>query len=224
VFFKTIALKTLASVSAASLMAVASASAQNPYAQPDGDWISITGEVASVGEGAFMLDYGEGVVTVEMDDWDWYDEASRLVSGEQVTVYGAIDDDLFEVTSIEANSVYVFDRNTYFYANDADEEDAYYVAYPFPVTVADGGWVSVSGSVKSINGREFIVDTGLYEIQVDTDTLAYNPLDDFGYQQIDQGDVVTVSGELDEGFFERREILASSITTGVRDETRKFTQ
>jgi len=64
-----------------------------------------------------------------MDDWDWFDEASRLNAGEKVTVYGRIDDGLYETRTIEADSVYVYERNTYYYANDADEE-SYYYTYP----------------------------------------------------------------------------------------------
>ncbi|MGM0425831.1 MAG: hypothetical protein ACQEQ7_01185 [Thermodesulfobacteriota bacterium] len=75
-----------------------------------------------VQEDSFTLDYGEGTVLVEMDDWDWYDEEGTVLEGDKVTVYGKIDDDLYEATSIEASSVYVENLGTYFYASSADEE------------------------------------------------------------------------------------------------------
>jgi hypothetical protein len=57
-----------------------------------------------------------------MDDWDWYAEGKNLIDGDKVTVYGRIDDDFFETTSIEASSVYVESLGSYFYASAADEE------------------------------------------------------------------------------------------------------
>ncbi len=61
----------------------------------------------------FRLDYGEGLIAVEMDDWDWYDEANPIKPGDRVNVYGRIDADLHQKRTIEADSVCVFDRNTY---------------------------------------------------------------------------------------------------------------
>lgn len=61
------------------------------------------------------------LITVEMDDWDWYAEGAALSEGDRVTVYGFIDDDFYELRSIEASSVYVDDFNTFFYASGLDE-------------------------------------------------------------------------------------------------------
>jgi len=93
-----------------------------PYEQPDDAFVTLSGQVKSTGNGEFALDYGEGSIRVEMDDWDRYDEARPLSEGDQVTVYGRIDDDFFEATTIEAGAVYVAGLNSYFYASSADEE------------------------------------------------------------------------------------------------------
>lgn len=198
----------------------------NPYKMKytDNDWISITGDVQSTTTEAFTLDFGQGLITVEMDDWDWYDEADLLKVGEKVTVYGRIDDGLYETRKIEANSVYAHDRNTYFYANDADEEGDYmfYTYYTaFPVTVPDGTWMSASGTIKEINGRELTLDIGTRNIIIDTDEMSYNPLDDVGYQKIDKGDRIYVSGKLDIDFFEHDEIKALIINNLEKDKTKK---
>lgn len=218
----------LLSMVAWGLIAFSSAPAMsaNPYKMKytDNDWITITGDVVSTSEDAFTLDFDDGLVTVEMDDWDWFNEASLLKKGEKVTVYGRIDDGLYEAKTIEADSVYAHDRNTYFYASDADEEgDALYYSYyyTYPVEIPDGTWMSVSGIVKDIDGRELTLDTGLREVRIDTDEMAYNPLDDKGYQQIDEGDRIYVSGELDIGFFEANEIKAHTITSLTKDRTKK---
>jgi uncharacterized protein YdeI (BOF family) len=93
------------------------AMAEDPYAKPDDTWISISGTVDTVRPDSFTLDYGKGVITVEMDDGDRDADAYKLLKGDKATVNGKIDDDLFETRSIEAGSVYVESLDTYFYAS-----------------------------------------------------------------------------------------------------------
>ncbi|MFO7726270.1 MAG: NirD/YgiW/YdeI family stress tolerance protein, partial [Oceanipulchritudo sp.] len=101
----------------ASLGLALPANAQDPYDQPDDTYISLSGTVSSSYDDSFVLDYGEGLVTVEMDDWDWYNDAYGIIEEDDVTVYGYVDDDLYETTTIEVSSVWVEDLNTYFYAS-----------------------------------------------------------------------------------------------------------
>lgn len=186
---------------------------EDPYLQSDETWISISGTVVEAMADEFELDYGEATVTVEMDDWDWYNENIEMIEGDKVTVYGEIDDDLYETTSIEASSVYVENMGTYFYASAADEEyedDYDYWVISTPIVA---GETVVRGTVTSVEGRELTIDTGVRELTVDTGEMAYNPLDDKGYQQVDVGDYVSVSGNIDEGLFEDREIEADSVIT-----------
>ncbi|HKK18101.1 MAG TPA: hypothetical protein VJ952_05410 [Opitutales bacterium] len=193
----------------AGLAFALTASAQNPYAKADGSYISLSGTVVSSDADSFVLDYGEGLVTVEMDDWDWYGDAWGIIADDDVTVYGYVDDDFYETTSIEASSVWVEDLNTYFYASGADEEGSpvtpvYYTTwYDYDYTV--------TGNVTSVTGREFTVDTGTRKVSVDTWQLGYNPLDDQGYLKIEKGDKVTVYGDLDLSVFDEREISAEAI-------------
>ena len=69
---------------------------KNPYAMADGTWITISGEVGAVDPDHFTLDYGDGLVVVEMDDGDRDADAYKLLQGDKVTVAGRIDDDFFE--------------------------------------------------------------------------------------------------------------------------------
>jgi hypothetical protein len=197
------------------------ADAKNPYSEnyTNKDNIAITGEIASVSPEQFTIDYGDGLITVEMDDWDWFDEATRFAPGEKVTVYGNIDDEIYELRTIEASSVYAYNRNTFYYANDADEED-YYTYNLYPNTAMDGSYISVSGMVTEIDDREITLDTGVSEITIDTDEMAYNPLDNVGYQQVDIGDQLFITGELDVNFFDENEIEASFITSLNKDRTK----
>lgn len=186
------------------------ASAQDPYEKADDSYISLSGTVVTSDADSFILDYGEGLITVEMDDWDWYGDAYGILADDDVTVYGYVDDDFFETTTIEASSVWVEDLNTYFYASGADEEGAA-EGYPYVTTVWYDYDYTVTGKVTSVTGREFTVDTGNRKISVDTWQLGYNPLDDQGFLKIEKGDRVTVYGDLDLSVFDERELSAEAI-------------
>lgn len=183
-------------------------SPENPYARADDTWISISGSVKSVTADSFTLDYGDGIVTVEMDDGDRDADGYKLLEGDKVTVNGRIDDDFYETTKIEASSVYVEKLGTYFYASAADEEDYFHYSIATPVVIAD---TVLQGRVTEVGGGEFTVDTGLRELTVEVDEMAYDPLDDEGYQKIQKGDRVRVHGRMDTDLFEGRELEASSV-------------
>ena len=195
----------------------AAAAAENPapYAQPDDTWISISGTIASPTADSFYLDYGDGTITVEMDDWDRFGDAHGLMDGDKVTVYGEIDDGLYEATTIEASSVYVQNLNTYFHADSADEEGDISLLWNVPVPVIETAATNVRGTVSSVDPttRTFTLDTGNQMLTVDTWGLGYNPLDEYGYQRIQTGDVVSVTGTIDADFFEGRELEAESVIT-----------
>lgn len=185
--------------------------AQNPETQPDDSWISLSGTATEALADSFTLDYGEGTVTVEMDElgWDWYDTNFQFIEGDEVTVYGEVDDDLYETATIEASSVYDKTLNTYYYADSVDEGDGLYT-WNLDDDLND---VTIRGTVTSVNGREFTIDRGVQEMTVDTIAMTYNPVDDEGFQQIDVGDRVSVNGEIDADVFENRELMADWIIT-----------
>ena len=195
--------------------AVQATDVDNPYLKADDSWISISGTVDTVMPDRFVLDYGEGVITVEMDDWDNDADAYKVVKGDEVTVYGAIDDDLFETTTIEASSVYVDGLNTYFYASAADEEDAF-VTITTPVVHAS---TVAQGTVTDVSDDQFTVDAGIKDFVVDVSTMSYDPLDDTGFQKIDVGDRVSVSGDMTEAFFDQRTLMAESVIELSHDDS-----
>jgi uncharacterized protein YdeI (BOF family) len=197
---------TFASFTLFALPAVA----VNPYAMEDNSWISINGEVTSVTADAFELDYGDGQITVEMDDGDRDADGYKLMMGDEVRVSGMIDDDFYDLTTIEASSVYVKNIDTYFYASAMDEEDIGYTIISPSVTDT-----VVQGTITSVdvNGEQFTLDSGLQELTVEVDELTYNPLDDEGFQQLDVGDRVSVQGSIDHDFFAGRVFEANYVTT-----------
>lgn len=212
---KTLTGSVLACALAAVTTHAATAQAQKPYLQPDDTWMSLSGRVAAVSADAFMLDYGDGLVTVEMDDGDRDADGYKLLEGDRVTVNGVIDDDFFETTTIEASSVYVEKLNTYFFASAVDEE-----APPVPASA----WYDVAvmpeqvvlkGTVSSVDRpmSEFTLDTGGRQLTVELERLPYDPLDDEGYQQIGTGDRVRVAGVMDNDLFDGRVLDATSIVS-----------
>lgn len=183
-----------------------------PYLKPDGSWITLSGTVTSTAAETFTLDYGGGLATVEMDDWDWFDEDAEILSGDKVTVYGEVDDDTFENTKIEASSVYVENLGTYFFASAKDEENFNDLDVT-PTVPIDVGDLTITGTIESVDGREFTIDSASQQMKVDTTFLPYNPMDDEGYQQLEKGDFVTVTGNTEYDTFEKQELMAESVVT-----------
>jgi uncharacterized protein YdeI (BOF family) len=185
----------------------------NPYIRADNTWISIDGTVESVLADSFSLDYGPGTITVEMDDRDRDAEGYKLMSGDKVRVSGRVDKQLFADTSIEASSVYVENLGTYFFASSADEEDRA-LTNTWPLQVAS---VTLRGTVKDVNENSFTVSSTGGEIKVETDRLPYDPLDSAGYQRIEPGDFVMVSGDMDTEFFDAQRELEARHVVVLRD-------
>ena len=182
----------------------------NPYAMANNTWITISGSIESVSSDTFILDYGDGLITVEMDDGDRDADAYKLMTGDKVTVSGKIDDDFFEVATIEASSVYVENLGTTFFASAVDEETSEGLAavVTVPIVVADA---IVTGTVSGVDNDEFTIDTGLRELNVDVGSMPFDPLDDEGFLKVDVGDRVKVRGDIDHDLFDGREIEADYI-------------
>jgi len=208
-------MKLLASLGAAIFSVSTVAQTQSPYLQPDDTWISLSGTVESVHEDAFLLDYGRGSVTVEMDDGDRDADAYALLKGDNVVVNGLIDDDFFEMTTIEASSVYVESISAYFYASAMDEESMPIVYDPIvtvhgPLVV---GNTTLQGTITSVDpdAQELTLNTGATMLTVEVDDLGYNALDNEGYLQLDPQDVVTLRGSISQDLFDGRVFEADDI-------------
>lgn len=192
------------------LATTAVAGEPDPYAKADDTWISISGTVDVVHPDSFVLDYGDGMIKVEMDDGDRDADAYKLLKGDKVTVAGRIDDDFFEMTKIEASSVFVENLGTTFYASSVDEE-AYEGLDPSAIPPVVVARTVVRGQVTQVNGDEFVLDTGPRLLRVDTDGMAFDPLDDEGYLKIEEGDTVKVIGQMGVSLFEGRELNADTV-------------
>ena len=182
---------------------------EKPKSYPDGTWLNIDGTVDRVGPNMFVLDYGEGNITVEMDDVDRDADAYALKKGDKVRVSGMVDDDLYESATIEAGSVYVENIGTTFHADAMKEEDSY-LAGNMPVVVSRG---TVQGRITIVADDSFTLDTDDRKLTVKVNTMPYDPLDNAGYQQLKVGDYVSVTGAIQRGFFDHKILKATSVTT-----------
>lgn len=192
-------------------LAFASADAQSPRAAAEDDFVSVTGTVTSVEEDSFQLSYGTNEIEVEFDDlFSDVDADEQLSTGEAVTVYGYADDDWFEGRVIDAETVYVRDRSTV-YGQDQGTVAYYYFEPTEDTAPLNETYVSLEGTIESINGREFTLMHGGAEISVDTASLSANPFDDEGGQRLGQGDTVMVMGTLDDSLFDENELSADMI-------------
>lgn len=208
--------KLFLAAAVSAMVSAAAGATVNPFEKEDDSWISLGGVIVDPEATSFLLDYGKGVIRVEMDDWDSYPETYGLLEGDRVTVYGKIDDDLFEVTKIEAGAVYVEGLSAYFYASSEDEESQVLIPYYWtePVVAVPNN-VTLRGTVTEVDekARSFVIDRGAGALTVETDEMPYNPLDELGFQQIEAGDVVSVTGNIDYDFFDNRVLEAERITT-----------
>lgn len=202
----------LALASGSALAQTAQATDPDPYMMDDGSWVSLYGTVANAGDDGFDLNYGDGIVRVEMDDFDAWPEAYVLSDGLDVAVVGKIDDDLFELTSIEASTVYIDGLNTVFSASELDEENLSDAAF---YQLPELSNVVLEGKVRNVNVREgkFELKTGGASYDVSVESLGYNPLDEIGYQKISADDRVRVIIALDAETLERGEFEATRLVT-----------
>lgn len=193
---------------ASSQNATPTPTADRVAAAPDDSWITLSGQVRSLAPTSFQLDYGQGEVLVEMDDWDRFQETLALQPGDRVTVAGLVDRDFLEAKKIEAGSVYVQNLGTHFWANSQDEEDLAIARVHVPNTLTVP---AATGLVTAIEGREFVLGSGDSAMRVDTSAMTTDPMDAIGQPRIRIGDRVQVWGPLDVDPNERPEIAAEGV-------------
>lgn len=188
-----------------SLLALSiTASAQQPKALMDNTWISLNGVVTSIDDDSFMLDYGNGSIQVELDDWDWYPETTTALIGERVSVAGMVDRDFFENTEIEADSVYLESLNSYYWVSPTA---SYYYYYPYTATTLDKT-ATLEGLVTNVSDDEFTMATDAGDITVEVEAWG-----DAGLGDIQVGDRVRANGQMDYDLFEGREFEADTFMT-----------
>lgn len=170
--------------------------------------MTLSGTVASTGPNWFRLNVGDEEVTVEMDDWDWFNEGKALKAGDRVTVTGRVDKGVWEQSKLEASSVYVRNLGVTFFASGADEEETVSALVPVDIVT------SAQGLVTSVEGQEFTVGAMTGPVRVDATQVKSKP-------QVKVGDRVYSWGDLDLDPAEGVELMADGIVVLSPDRTKK---
>jgi uncharacterized protein YdeI (BOF family) len=191
---------------AAMSLAVASYAQDRVTDAPSDSQISLSGKVASIEQDSFVLDYGAGRVRVDLEDGlDWFPVGTPgLTIGEPVTVNGRIDDDTFANRELEASSIYRPTTQSYLYS---DASNARF--FPIEPRPNDQSWVNLSGTVKGVTGRDFVLDTGVREFHITTGAMRNDPV---AVGKLRPGSRVTVSGMVNgDDIFDHPEIDATNV-------------
>ena len=177
----------------------------------DGSLLTLGGTVVATAPDWFRLRAGGEEVTVEMDDWDWYQEGRALKVGDEVTVTGRVDKGLWEENKIEASSVFVRNLGVSFLANGVDEEER--TAALVQVGTAT---TSAQGFVSNVEGQEFTVGAMTGPVRVDMSQLKSKP-------KVKAGDRVYTWGSLDVDVAEGVEMMAQGVSVLSADRTKRDT-
>lgn len=197
-------MRAITALAALGLYAGGVLAADGLAGHPDESWITLSGKVQSVQDGSFTLDYGTGMVTVEVTDWGRFGDLRDRLSGKQVSVQGEVDDDLFGATRLEASSIYVKDLHTYFFTRAREEDAVFWFDLTRPGEDPDA---TLRGTVTSAGNGAFTVDTGQQQIRVDTTALR----DAERRKPLQEGLLVRVTGDLASDFLTSREMTATSV-------------
>ena len=174
---------------------------EDPKEKADGSWIGLSGKVVNVGEEQFVLDHGSGKITVKLQHENVKHDDHKFIDGEEVRVYGIVDDNFFLNTTILARAVFVESLSTYTYMTDG-VDDFIQVSTP----VIESGTV-VHGMVSDVEDGKVKLDQGDRMITVDTSLLK----EDTANASISKGDAVTVVGNIDTDFWTGRTLRATTL-------------
>lgn len=175
----------------------------SPKDSDDGSWIGISGTVESTSTGSFVLDYGEGNINVMVDP-----EASQpheFKANEAVTVYGIVDDGFFKKATILARTIYLDSQKTYACSTKGSAERV----TSFAPSIYTG--TLIHGRVHKVSGMKLMVDEGDQMMTVDATALKGKMTNAAGAPTVHEGDLVTVVGVMDTGFFTGKTLKATSM-------------
>lgn len=190
----------------AALMFDAAATAQDPENIPEGSYLSIHGTVVNATADSFDLRYGDDLIAVEMEHWDWYSDIYDSLDGKEVRVYGYLNEPFYKGQTIRATSIHVEDIGTYFYPSGIHDEPP----APTAFSVHDFDF-AVTGEVTAAGRDKFTLDSGERQLTVDIRGLDDNPLDDEGFQKVVIGDRVTVFADSNPSLFLKRTVRAEAV-------------
>ncbi|HEX5419983.1 MAG TPA: OB-fold nucleic acid binding domain-containing protein [Gammaproteobacteria bacterium] len=195
--------------------------APDPYARQNGTWITLTGKVTSVRRKTFGLQYGGGMIQVQMKAAQRSADDEKLMRGDDVIVTGLVNDNFIRKKTINPSSVYVRRLHAYFYGNPLAQPGGLQVDMP----PQNSEQIILRGTVTAVAKGQFTLNTGLNAIKVAVDMLGYRlqagRLEGQGQQPISVGDVVAAAGMLDHRFFGGRTLEADSVKMILKHQERR---
>ncbi|MFP4364164.1 MAG: hypothetical protein ACLFR1_09870 [Spirochaetia bacterium] len=177
-------------------------------------WLTLAGEVTNIQENSFDLDYGNGTVIVDMEDWDSELSSMPIENGLDVIVSGEIDENFNNDVQMEAEGIYLKDDESFLISQSADRKARSdlrrYAALPEPL---ENGEFSIQGIVidDHPNMREIVLAIGTGVVTVDLSELGRNVQDTQGDRHIEFGERVAVFGDFSLRFFEENTLLADRV-------------
>ena len=186
--------------------------AQNvsPYRLKNGDEIKIAGKVSKAKASTFLLDYGQGSITVELDDYDSYEEGFNIIDGDQVIVTGKVDADSGQKRTIEARRVFIPAIDLEIFASATDEEDT--ASKSFTQSLTDGTEVDLRGIIKNINRKVITIQSSKGRVEVHLGSVKGQERETFYL-----GQAVRVTGFFKNRLIRKDMIFADSIQSVKRE-------
>lgn len=175
----------------------------DPATLEQGAWIGINGTVGMVGPNSFFLDHGDSTVIVGLtgEILREYD----FIRGQKVTVYGKIDQDLFQKNVIKARAVVIEGSEGAEHTVIGEEDKVKVITASYVPTSV------IHGMVTAVTEKRIVIDQGENKISIDTSELSFDPKDEQGRVQVKQGDLVTVQGVVERGLWDTRTMKATSL-------------
>ena len=182
----------------------------SPYRLKNGDEIKLAGKVSNAKANTFLLDYGRGSITVELDDYDSYEEGLNIVDGDQVVVTGKVDADSGQKRTIEARRVLIPAIDLEIFASATDEEDT--ASKAFTQSLTDGTEVDLRGIIKNIDKKVITIQSSKGRVEVHLGSVKGQERETFYL-----GQAVSVTGVFKNRLIRKDMIFAESIEAVKRE-------
>ncbi len=174
-----------------------------------GEWISLAGKVRSASADHLSLSYGPDAVRVELEEIESWPE-DEVKAGDRVTVSGRVDNDFYEGKTVNAAAVHVASLDRTFHG--ASEDQRTYHDFLASQFAEDGDWVTLSGRIGKFLENGLTLETGIVDVNVDTDQIDEPINDDKGDVRLALNDRVLVTGRVEKSdLFDAKEIEAHAI-------------
>lgn len=213
--------KPLVAAVALAISTSSMAETMNPHDKDDDAQVTMSGTMTKIDGDEFVLNYRDGSITIELEDWERDAEDLNFKNGAEVTVFGEIDNDLFTDSTIEAEAIYIKSTGSYYYASDSEDAESYRNFLWSDSENYELSDMTLRGRVVStdVDNGEFTIAVGEGEkVTVSIAALDHDVLKGEKRDPVDAGDWVRVAGRLDYEFFDGKLLRAKSVTTIFEDE------